>query len=171
MVIINTTERVKAIEIGEKHLEREARRLGVKMADITKAQLALKFSKAELEGCPDDFLDQIKTNDQYEVKVNVTWHYIMVMDNAKSEATRKQVYIAQNNLCREENVPLLLVPEVPDPIPEAKKKEETSADWDEEKLRTVVLSKKGNQKTTTDKVCKLFEIRRRSARAWSRWSR
>jgi len=39
---------------------------------------------------------------------------------------------------------------------EAKKKEETSADWDEEKLRNVVLSKKGNQKTTTDKVCKFF---------------
>ena len=39
---------------------------------------------------------------------------------------------------------------------EVKKKEETSADWDEEKLRSVVLSKKGNQKTTTDKVCKFF---------------
>lgn len=39
---------------------------------------------------------------------------------------------------------------------EEKKKQETSADWDEEKLRTVVLSKKGNQKTTTDKVCKFF---------------
>jgi hypothetical protein len=37
-----------------------------------------------------------------------------------------------------------------------KKKAETSADWDEEKLRSVVLSKKGNQKTTTDKVCKFF---------------
>lgn len=39
---------------------------------------------------------------------------------------------------------------------EAKRKEETSADWDEEKLKSVVLSKKGNQKTTTDKVCKFF---------------
>lgn len=39
---------------------------------------------------------------------------------------------------------------------EEKKKEETSADWDEEKLRSVVLSKKGNQRTTTDKVCKFF---------------
>jgi len=39
---------------------------------------------------------------------------------------------------------------------EAQKKQETSADWDEEKLRSVVLSKKGNQKTTTDKVCKFF---------------
>ncbi|KAI1846516.1 hypothetical protein JX266_007413 [Neoarthrinium moseri] len=39
---------------------------------------------------------------------------------------------------------------------EEKKKAETSADWDEEKLRKVVLSKKGNQQTTTDKVCKFF---------------
>jgi hypothetical protein len=36
------------------------------------------------------------------------------------------------------------------------KKKETSADWDEEQLRKVVLSKKGNQKTTTEKVCKFF---------------
>lgn len=39
---------------------------------------------------------------------------------------------------------------------EEQKKVETSADWDEEKLRSVVLSKKGNQRTTTDKVCKYF---------------
>ncbi|HLX46426.1 MAG TPA: bifunctional (p)ppGpp synthetase/guanosine-3',5'-bis(diphosphate) 3'-pyrophosphohydrolase [Bryobacteraceae bacterium] len=37
--VINTTERAKAIEIGEKYLERESRRLGVKVADITKAKL------------------------------------------------------------------------------------------------------------------------------------
>ncbi len=35
--VINTTERVKAIEIGEKYLEREARRLGVQMSRITKS--------------------------------------------------------------------------------------------------------------------------------------
>lgn len=39
---------------------------------------------------------------------------------------------------------------------EEKKKAETSADWDESKLRSVVLSKKGNQRTTTEKVCKYF---------------
>lgn len=39
---------------------------------------------------------------------------------------------------------------------EEKKRAEASADWDEEKLRSVVLSKKGNQQTTTDKVCKYF---------------
>jgi hypothetical protein len=37
-----------------------------------------------------------------------------------------------------------------------KRKAETSADWDEDKLRSVVLSKKGNQRTTTEKVCKYF---------------
>lgn len=39
---------------------------------------------------------------------------------------------------------------------EETKKKETNEDWDEEKLRSVVLSKKGNQKTSTDKVCKFF---------------
>jgi len=37
--VINTTERAKAIEIGEKYLEREARRLSVSMKGITKAQM------------------------------------------------------------------------------------------------------------------------------------
>ncbi len=37
--VINTTERVKAIEIGEKYLEREARRLGVALSRITTAQM------------------------------------------------------------------------------------------------------------------------------------
>ncbi len=36
--VINTTERVKAIEIGEKYLEREIRRLGVQMSRVTKSQ-------------------------------------------------------------------------------------------------------------------------------------
>ena len=39
---------------------------------------------------------------------------------------------------------------------EDKKKEDGMEDWDEEKLRQVVLSKHGNPKTTTDKVCKYF---------------
>jgi GTP pyrophosphokinase len=37
--VINTTERVKAIEIGEKYLEREARRLGVSLSSVPKSQL------------------------------------------------------------------------------------------------------------------------------------
>lgn len=38
---------------------------------------------------------------------------------------------------------------------EGKKKDDMS-EWDEEKLRQVVLSKHGNPKTTTEKVCKYF---------------
>jgi GTP pyrophosphokinase len=37
--LINATEHAKAIEIGQKYLEREARRLGVQLARITKADL------------------------------------------------------------------------------------------------------------------------------------
>lgn len=36
------------------------------------------------------------------------------------------------------------------------KKNDTMDKWDEEKLRNVVLSKHGNPRTTTDKVCKYF---------------
>src|ERR1700720_3479900 len=37
--VINTTERAKAIEIGQKYLEREARRLGVQLGRVGKNQL------------------------------------------------------------------------------------------------------------------------------------
>lgn len=38
----------------------------------------------------------------------------------------------------------------------AEKEQDTMDSWDEEKLRKVILSKHGNPKTTTDKVCKFF---------------
>ncbi|MGA3203088.1 MAG: TGS domain-containing protein, partial [Bryobacteraceae bacterium] len=50
--VINTTERVKAIEIGEKYLEREARRLGVAMKGVTKAQMesvAAEYGYSKIE--------------------------------------------------------------------------------------------------------------------------
>ncbi len=37
--VINTTERAKAIEIGQKYLEREARRLGAQLSRVTRADL------------------------------------------------------------------------------------------------------------------------------------
>ncbi len=77
-------------------------------SNITKAQKELNFTKAELEGVPESFLDQVKTgDDQYTVKANVTWHYIMVMDNARREETRKRLLIEHDNLARTENIPLL----------------------------------------------------------------
>jgi GTP diphosphokinase / guanosine-3',5'-bis(diphosphate) 3'-diphosphatase len=44
--VINATERVKAIDIGQKYLEKEARRLGVSLG---------KISKADLEACASDY--------------------------------------------------------------------------------------------------------------------
>jgi Zn-dependent oligopeptidase len=78
--------------------------------NVTKATNSLKFTKAELEGVPEEFLSQqgIKTgNDEYTLKANITFHYIMVEDNAKLEATRKKMIVAQCNLAREDNIPLL----------------------------------------------------------------
>ena len=78
--------------------------------NVTKATETLKFTKAELEGVPEDFLAQqgIKTgDDEYSLKANITFHYIMVEDNAKREDTRRRMLVAQCNLARVENIPLL----------------------------------------------------------------
>ncbi|HEY4984558.1 MAG TPA: M3 family metallopeptidase, partial [Verrucomicrobiae bacterium] len=76
--------------------------------NVTKAKKAVKFTQVELEGVPDDFLQQIKTtNDEYIVMANVTWHYLALMDNAKREETRKRFLIEHDNLAREVNIPLL----------------------------------------------------------------
>src|SRR6266550_7707889 len=77
-------------------------------SNVTKAQKAVKFTKAELEGVPDSFLGQTKTGeDEYTVKANVTWHYLSLMDNAKREETRKRFLVEHDNLARAENIPLL----------------------------------------------------------------
>src|ERR1017187_4823703 len=78
--------------------------------NVTKSTNSLRFTKAGLEGVPEDFLSQqgIKTgNDEYTLKANITFHYMMVEDNAKLEATRKKMIVAQCNLAREDNIPLL----------------------------------------------------------------
>src|SRR5437660_7912379 len=68
-------------------------------SNVTKAQKAVKFTKAELEGVPSDFLDQVKTgDDEYTVMANITTHYLRVMDNAKREETRKKMLIEHDNL-------------------------------------------------------------------------
>jgi len=77
-------------------------------SNVTKAQKAVKFTLAELEGVPESFLAQTKTGaDEYTVMANITWHYLSVMDNAKREATRKKLIVEHDNLARAENIPLL----------------------------------------------------------------
>jgi thimet oligopeptidase len=77
-------------------------------SNITKAQKAVKFTQAELEGVPESFLAQVKTGaDEYTVMANITWHYMSVMDNVKREDTRKRLITEHDNLARAENIPLL----------------------------------------------------------------
>ena len=77
-------------------------------SNITKAEKAVKFTQAELEGVPESFLAQIKTgDDEYTVMANITWHYLSVMDNAKREDTRKKLLVEHDNLARAGNIPLL----------------------------------------------------------------
>ncbi|KAE8356774.1 translation machinery-associated protein 46 [Aspergillus coremiiformis] len=61
--------------------------------------------------------------------------------NVERKAAKKDLYTDSRDVKGEE---------------EETKKKDTMDEWDEEKLRKVVLSKHGNPKTTTDKVCKFF---------------
>ncbi len=77
-------------------------------SNVTKAEKALKFTRSELAGVPDTFLEQIKTGDnEFTVMVNVTHHFTTVMENARSESTREKLQVERDNLARAENVPLL----------------------------------------------------------------
>jgi thimet oligopeptidase len=79
-------------------------------SNVTKATNALVFTKAELEGVPEDFLEQTGVNNSngtYTVMANITWHYITVMENARNEQTRLKVVTARDSLAKEDNIPLL----------------------------------------------------------------
>ena len=78
--------------------------------NVTKAAKSVKFTQAELEGMPEDFLSQqgIKTgDDEYTLKANITFHYLMVEENARRETTRQRMMTERNNLARGQNIPLL----------------------------------------------------------------
>lgn len=77
-------------------------------SNINKAEKVVKFTRAQLEGVPEDFLQQVKSGDnEFSVMANVTWQYLMVMDNAKREETRRTLEVTRDNLARQENLPLL----------------------------------------------------------------
>src|SRR5712672_1854095 len=78
--------------------------------NIVKSNAPVMFSKADLDGLPASFFASpgIKTGDDvYTVMANVTWQFNTVQENAKSEATRKQLYVVRETLAKDKNVPLL----------------------------------------------------------------
>lgn len=79
-------------------------------ANITRASAVLEFSKADLDGLPQDFLDQenlLNENRNYELRAEVAWHFMAVMKNARLEATRKRMQVARDSLAAEDNLALL----------------------------------------------------------------
>ncbi len=64
------------------------------------------FTKAELDGVPESFFTSpgVKTGDDaYAVLANVTWHFVTVEENAKTEATRKKLYVIHDSLAKDTN--------------------------------------------------------------------
>ena len=79
-------------------------------AHITQAKITLRFTREELAGLPQDFLDQdhlLNEEKLYELEPNITWHFVTVMENAQSEATRKRMKVARYSLAAEKNITLL----------------------------------------------------------------
>src|SRR6187455_465532 len=92
-------------------LRKELSKLGTDFeTNIVKSSAPVMFSKADLDGLPESFFASpgIKTGDDvYTVMANVTWQFNTVQENAKNEATRKQLYIVRDTLAKDKNVPLL----------------------------------------------------------------
>ena len=92
-------------------LRKELSKLGTDFdTNIVKSTAPVMFTKADLDGLPDSFFASpgIKTGDDvYTVMANVTWQFNTVEENAKSEATRKQLYVIRETLAKDTNVPVL----------------------------------------------------------------
>jgi oligopeptidase A len=92
-------------------LRKELSKLGTDFdSNIVKASTPVMFSKADLDGLPESFIASpgVKTRDDvYTVMANVTWQFNTVEENAKSEATRKRLYVIHDTLAKDTNVPVL----------------------------------------------------------------
>ncbi len=92
-------------------LRKELSKLGTDFdTNIVKAKAPVIFTKAELDGVPESFFASpgVKTGDDtYTVMANVTWQFIAVEENAKSEATRKKLYVIHDSLAKDTNVSAL----------------------------------------------------------------
>jgi thimet oligopeptidase len=92
-------------------LRKDLSKLGTDFdSNIVNAKAPVVFTKAELEGLPDSFFTSpgVKTGDDaYTVMANVTWQSVAVQENAKSEATRKKLYVIHDSLAKDSNVAVL----------------------------------------------------------------
>jgi thimet oligopeptidase len=77
--------------------------------NLNNAPTPVKFSRGELEGLPDSFIGKLRTGeDEYSIDANVTFQFLLAMDNAANEETRKELYLARDNRAREKNLANLM---------------------------------------------------------------
>ncbi|HEX4637972.1 MAG TPA: M3 family metallopeptidase [Chthoniobacterales bacterium] len=99
-------------------LRKQLAKLGTDFdSNIVNAKVPVVFTKAELDGVPESFLQSpgVKnkseigargvdlTTETYTVLPNVTWQFVAVEENAKSEATRKKLYVIHDSLAKDTN--------------------------------------------------------------------
>jgi thimet oligopeptidase len=88
-------------------LRKDLSKLGTDFdTNIVNAKVPVVFTKAELDGVPESFFASpgVKTGDDaYTVMANVTWQFVTVEENAKSEATRKKLYVIHDSLAKDTN--------------------------------------------------------------------
>jgi len=97
-----TRERVEALQ---KELTAVETEFG---ANNSNADVAVTYSRDELAGVPDNFLDQWSNGDgTYTVKASVTPQFVTVMSNADREETRRKMKTARYSVNQDANGPLL----------------------------------------------------------------
>src|SRR5207237_752591 len=88
-------------------LRKELAKLGTDFdSNIVNTKAPVIFTKNELNGVPESLLNApgVKTGDNtYTVLANVTWQFVAVEENAKSEATRKRLYVIHDSLAKDTN--------------------------------------------------------------------
>ncbi len=77
--------------------------------NITKADALVEFTREELKGASEDFLTNkeiLGEDGRYRVNANVTWQVLEILENVRSEASRKRLSIARSSRAMKENTPL-----------------------------------------------------------------
>ena len=78
--------------------------------NINNARAPLDFTAEELAGVPESFLESPgvrQADGRYRVMANITWHRDAILENARSEDTRRRLNQARLGLATDKNIPVL----------------------------------------------------------------